>query len=530
MQAVAFLLQKVVKIIRMSVRPFMHQTVININHICGCFLAIFTMIFSTQLAADEFNKYFIQEVRVCYDENEKISSKSFFFQNCKAMPLSEVKTGNKLTWIGTTFDLGDPERIDKPVGLFFSAQAAAEFYFNGELIGRNGYPSLQAGEEQLGVMDFVTYIPKGLLKEHQNELVIKLSSHHKAFDISRSIPLAIVTYYDSPQDIVLHHYLPTLVPLGVLIIGLIFSSVLVWQDLSPRRGTFWLPILSLLVVLQLLTEVSRGLVAYEYPYHEVRLMVILLLGTLSGLSLLLYIIDGFVQNYRKVCFLLSMLFTLVCIYLGNTIENKTVFAIQVPAGVSFLITAFQAFNRQENARTHACALFIFFIIIAVNPNQFLDLYFYYFVATLLLFFFVQHAIAYKHEQSQKQLAQQRAAQLQQALDEYSEQQTPSKIKLNLADKSEWISCENICFVKGARDYVEISLLDRRNVLHNETLTLMEEKLPATFLRIHRSYIVNKQLIQSLEKLPSGGGNLILSSGDTVPVSRRIMPKIRKQLG
>lgn len=85
-------------------------------------------------------------------------------------------------------------------------------------------------------------------------------------------------------------------------------------------------------------------------------------------------------------------------------------------------------------------------------------------------------------------------------------------------------------MKGARDYVEISLLDRRNVLHNETLTLMEEKLPATFLRIHRSYIVNKQLIQSLEKLPSGGGNLILSSGDTVPVSRRIMPKIRKQLG
>ncbi|MDK1286818.1 LytR/AlgR family response regulator transcription factor [Pseudoalteromonas umbrosa] len=486
------------------------------------------MIFSTQLVAGEFNKYFIQDVRVCYDENEKLSLKSFFLQNCKTMPLGEVKLSNKLTWIGTTFDIDAPELIDKPIGLFFSAQAAAEFYFNGELIGRNGYPSSQPDEERPGVMDFVTYIPKGLLKQ-QNELVIKLSSHHKAFDISRSIGLAIVTYYDSPQDIVLRHYLPTLVPLGVLIIGFVFSSLLVLQDLSSRRNAFWLPLLSLLVALQLLTEVSRGFVAYEYPYHEIRLMVILLLGTLSGLSLLLYIIDGFVKNHRKSCFFLSMLLTFIFIYLGSTIEDKTVLAIQVPAGISFLITAFQVFNRQGNTRKHAGALFIFFIIIAVNPNQFLDLYFYYFVAALLLFFFVQHAIAYKHEQSQKQIAQQRADQLQQALDEYSEQQTPSKIKLNLSDKNELVSCDSICFVKGARDYVEICLIDERNVLHNETLTIMEKKLPATFLRIHRSYIVNKQFIQSLQKLPSGGGELTLSSGDIVPVSRRIMPKVRKQL-
>lgn len=529
MQAVAFLLQKAAKLISVCVRLFLNPIVINIKQVCGCLLAIFSMIFSTQLVANEFNKQFIQEVKVCYDENEKLSSKTFILQNCKKMSLGEVKPGNKVTWIGSTFDIDAPELIDKPIGLFFSAQAATEFYFNGKLIGRNGYPSSQPDEEQPGVMDFVTYIPKGLLQKSQNEIIIKLSSHHKAFDISRSIGLAIVTYYDSPQDIVLHHYLPTLVPLGVLIIGLFFSSLLVLQDLNPRRGDFWLPLLSLLVVLQLLTEVSRGLVAYEYPYHEIRLMVILLLGTLSGLSLLLYIIDGFVKNHRKICFFLSMLLTFISIYLGSTIEDKTVIAIQVPAGISFLITAFQVFNRQDNARKHASALLIFFTIIALNPNQFLDLYFYYFVAALLLFFFVQHAIAYKHAQSQKQLAQQRADQLQQALDEYSEQQVPSKIKLNLADKSEWISCESICFVKGARDYVELCLLDERNVLHNETLAVMEEKLPGTFLRIHRSYIVNKHFIQSLKKLPSGGGSLQLSTGDTVPVSRRIMPKVRKQL-
>ncbi|TMS75613.1 hypothetical protein CWB82_20705, partial [Pseudoalteromonas sp. S1690] len=80
----------------------------------------------------------------------------------------------------------------------------------------------------------------------------------------------------------------------------------------------------MLVVLQLLVEVSRGLIAYEYPYHDVRLVVILLLGMLSGMCLLLYIIDSFVKSHRWAYFSLSMLLTFAFIYLGNTIEEKTV--------------------------------------------------------------------------------------------------------------------------------------------------------------------------------------------------------------
>ena len=529
MQAVAFLLQMAAKSIRVYFFTALHDIVVKAKLLYVFLLVSFSMVFSTNLAADEFNKFFIQEVRVCYDESEALSSDTFFLQSCNKMPLGDVKLGNNLTWIGSTFDLNVSELLDKPIGLFFSAQAAAEFYFNGELIGRNGYPSAQPEGEKVGVMDFVIYIPKGLLKKRQNELVIKLSSHHKVYDISTSIPFAIITYYGSPQNIVLRNYLPTLLSLGILVIGLVFSSQLVLQGSNPRRSTFWLPVFSLLVVLQLLVEVSRGLIAYEYPYHDVRLVVILLLGMLSGMCLLLYIIDSFVKSHRWAYFSLSMLLTFAFIYLGNTIEEKTVFALQIPAGISFCISAYQALKVHDNAMKHASALLAFFFVIAINPNQFLDLYFYCFVAVLLVFFFIQHSIEYKTEQSQKQLAQKRAEQLQRVLDECNELQTPSKIKLNLTDKEEWVSCDSICFVKGARDYVEISLLDERSVLHNETLTIMEEKLPVTFLRVHRSYIVNKQFIQSLQKLPSGGGHLLLSTGATVPVSRRIMPKIKKQL-
>ncbi|WP_172642424.1 LytR/AlgR family response regulator transcription factor [Pseudoalteromonas luteoviolacea] len=492
------------------------------------FLVIIWSAFSASVSANGFNKLFIQEVMVCYDKQETQSIGAIPRQNCKKTTLGEVEPNNSLTWIVATFDLDTTKGINKPLGLFFSAKAAAEFYLNGELIGRNGYPSVEKKGERAGAMDSVIYIPLELIKKQQNELVIKLSAHHGIVNLGGFIQRAIITHYDSPQNMVLRHYLPSLLPLGVLVIGLIFSSTLAALQSKNQRNVL-LPLFTLFVVLQLLTEVSRGLIPYDYSYHDIRLLFILLLGTLSGQCLLLHIVKSFLTKAHRKYFFLSMLLTLVGIYLGESMESKTVIAIQVPAWISFIIAAYQAFQKNEAAARSAIALLVFSSAIAIQPDKFLDIYFYYFVASLLLFFFIQHAIAYKTERSLKLVAQSRAERLQQALDEYNELQQPSKIQINNGQKVEWTSCDYICCLKGARDYVEIMMSDNRCILHNQGLAVMEEKLPATFLRVHRSFIVNKRFIQSLEKLPSGGGNLILTTGVTVPVSRRIMPKVKSQL-
>ena len=49
------------------------------------------------------------------------------------------------------------------------------------------------------------------------------------------------------------------------------------------------------------------------------------------------------------------------------------------------------------------------------------------------------------------------------------------------------------------------------------------------LRVHRSHIVNTAFVDALERDPSGVGRLLLSNGAAVPVSRRIMPKVRSAL-
>ncbi|MDK2594001.1 hypothetical protein [Pseudoalteromonas obscura] len=126
------------------------------------------------------------------------------------------------------------------------------------------------------------------------------------------------------------------------------------------------------------------------------------------------------------------------------------------------------------------------------------------------------------------MAQSRAERLQQVLDEYSEQQKQSKIKLNNGQKVEWTSCDHICFLKVARDYVEIMMPDNRSILHNEGLAVMEEKLLSLFYE----YIAYLLLINALFnhwRSYHQGSNLILTTGEAVPVSTRMMPKVKNQL-
>ncbi|MGD9977454.1 MAG: LytR/AlgR family response regulator transcription factor [Bacteroidales bacterium] len=64
-----------------------------------------------------------------------------------------------------------------------------------------------------------------------------------------------------------------------------------------------------------------------------------------------------------------------------------------------------------------------------------------------------------------------------------------------------IEYEKIIYIEGLKDYVKIYLTDHpKPVLSLMTLKSLEERLPsAQFMRIHRSYIVNLDKIQTIER-------------------------------
>jgi hypothetical protein len=64
-----------------------------------------------------------------------------------------------------------------------------------------------------------------------------------------------------------------------------------------------------------------------------------------------------------------------------------------------------------------------------------------------------------------------------------------------------------------------------------TMTAIEGRLdPASFVRVHRSYILNLNYVQAIEPMDSGDARAIMKDGSQVPISRRYRDSLRKLPG
>lgn len=454
---------------------------------------------------------------------------SFEETTCSALHRQEIDLHKKLVWVKATVTIPDTLlNGNKPLGLFVSAKASSAFYLNGEFIGQNGNPSTRARDELVGLMDTVFYLPKRKLRAGQNTLIFKMSSHHGYIKLANPVHWVAVAPYTKPSGIILKGYLPSFLPLGVLIVGALYFGFIAIGH-RDNKEMFLIPLAALFAAGQLFAEVSRGAFPYHYPFHDIRLMLILSCALASGLCLLLHITNRFIEKYRWPATAGAYVVVLISVVLTPGFDSKTLYALQIPATIGVLIAIYAAGGQKPKSNVYALVLLLFSLTIYLTPNEFLDVYYYYVVSTLLLFLFAQQIQLLTQEKELRASERARADRLQLILDESIEKKSPSTIKVSEAGKVTLVPTDQIAFCKGARDYVELMILDKGNRLHNETLAELEKSLPATFLRVHRSYIVNSHFIETLERDASGSGTLLLTTGDKLPVSRRIMPKVRKAL-
>ncbi|MBI1753894.1 MAG: response regulator [Acidobacteria bacterium] len=97
---------------------------------------------------------------------------------------------------------------------------------------------------------------------------------------------------------------------------------------------------------------------------------------------------------------------------------------------------------------------------------------------------------------------------------------PRLVPLRVADL-DWIGAEGnyVALHQGEATY-----------LHRETLAGLESRLePGRFLRIHRGILVNIDRVLDLQPGPNGDAVLRLSTGATLPLSRRYKAQVRRRL-
>lgn len=86
------------------------------------------------------------------------------------------------------------------------------------------------------------------------------------------------------------------------------------------------------------------------------------------------------------------------------------------------------------------------------------------------------------------------------------------------------------YIEAADDYVKIHIVDG-NFLKKQTMQYFEDNLPSTeFIRVHRSYIINAQLINRIDPHEKDSHLVLLTTGVRLPVSKAGFGKLKDVLG
>ena len=83
-----------------------------------------------------------------------------------------------------------------------------------------------------------------------------------------------------------------------------------------------------------------------------------------------------------------------------------------------------------------------------------------------------------------------------------------------------IRYEEIVYLESLGDYVKIVPAGGKSVITREKISRLQERLPSDFLRIHRSFLVNRNRIRSFTR-----GEVVLDD-ITLPVSRKYKDKLK----
>lgn len=85
-----------------------------------------------------------------------------------------------------------------------------------------------------------------------------------------------------------------------------------------------------------------------------------------------------------------------------------------------------------------------------------------------------------------------------------------------------IQIKDIMYFEAFGDYVKIGTSEKIYVIHS-TLTKIENRLPADFLRVHRSYIVSLNKIKNIDQ------NNLQVGEKIIPISKPMKPKLMSKI-
>ena len=231
----------------------------------------------------------ITHMRQMSGDNPEWAETEFDDQSWPLVDIRNFQHTPGIHWFRQNFSVW-PEYIagTEPAAFYIEGGASMEVFFNGVLVGRNGYPGNTDEEEKRGKIDAKLFVPANLFKPGNNVLAIRYSSTlpwntSYLLGIGLKFGPYLDTRYNRFQD-----YLP-----GLLLIGAVGATALFFgvSFLLRReeKTSLWLSLMLLCVVSQFSAELYRGIYSYIYVWHTARLATVGFLAMGSGIFLNLFI-------------------------------------------------------------------------------------------------------------------------------------------------------------------------------------------------------------------------------------------------
>ncbi|WP_129790455.1 LytTR family DNA-binding domain-containing protein [Sphingosinicella sp. CPCC 101087] len=407
--------------------------------------------------------------------------------------------------------------LSRPLMVWVNALASSEVRWNGVPIGRNGQPGASRASERPGRYVASIPVPIALVRPGENVVSLRLSAHHLPLPVRHALHRFDVTPYETPS-LGLIDYLPALLTIGALAAAFVYFAAAAALDRSSRDA--WLiAAIAGFAILQLVVEVVRGFVAYAYPWHVARVSAIALLAAMTAVFAAAYAARRFAPKWRRKAPALSGAAAAAALVLISSFDLKAMAAIL--AGLLALAgcAAVGLRGGRQGAVAVLAGSLLLIGLMAWQLTTFLDRTYYFGVAAFLVLLVAEQVAILRGERRRHDTEAQRAAALQARLRQASEV-GEAIVELRNGGRIDRVAEGDILYVRAADDYCDVILADGRTLLVTANLAKLLTGLSDHFVRVHKSYAVNRRHVSRVAPKAGGGRQLLLGEGATIPVGRR----------
>lgn len=411
--------------------------------------------------------------------------------------------------------------LERPLTVRVAALASSEVLWNGRPIGHNGMPGENRGSERPGRYFAVFTVPRSLVRPGANLVSVRMSSEHLWLPVQRPVHLLAIGLYETPELPGRSHYLPALLALGAITAAFTYFAVAAFGRSGSREPrAVLLTSIAGAAILQLLFEVSRAFIAYSYPWHMARVSAIAVTAAITAVLGAAYAADRFGsdRSWKRRIVAATSILALASLVLVPWFDLKAMGAILVGA----LALGFCGLDGKRRGRRGAlwaaAASLAAVVLMLWEVTAFLDRTYYLLLAALLVALVAEQVASLRRTRAERDEEARRAAALAERIAKAEREGEPI-VALRNGSRIRRVAQEDILYVRAADDYCDVMLTDGRALLVTMSLAQLLATLPERFVRVHKSYAVNRAHVTGAASRPGGGRVLTLGERAAVPVGR-----------